>query len=174
MEGPGCCPALRFLMVVGFFFFHACLPQNTRLRFATGNPFALRQRMKAAAFCLSVAGCVSPPVRQALSDDALQRAFGARLIINTQLGAVVLAEIELGQITVKMLFADVLVGANHPTLEDREEAFQRIGVDLVARLAFANILLGMIDAFMGCDRASELVELRAVGCAGCYRDRRWR
>src|SRR5476651_2072776 len=61
-----------------------------------------------------------------------------------------------------MLLATVLIRANHAALEHGEVAFERVGVDLVAALAFANIRLGVIDAFVSRDRASELVGLRSV------------
>lgn len=90
----------------------------------------MRQRMKPRACCLTVLGFVRPPISKALAVDALQGQIGAASIVNAQLGAVGIAEIELVQVTLQVLFATVLVGANHAALEDRKGAFNRIGMDI--------------------------------------------
>lgn len=46
-----------------------------------------------------VLGCVSPPISEALPADALQVNIGTSGIIEAQFNAVVLAEIELGKVT---------------------------------------------------------------------------
>src|SRR5476649_2336447 len=101
-----------------------------------------------------VLGCVSPPIRQALSSNTLQGHIGAHIVGIAQLNAVVHAEIELCQIALQMLLAAMLVSANHAALEHRKEAFQRVRVD-----AIADVFLGMVNALMG--HASELVDLSA-------------
>lgn len=88
-------PSPSLLELIAIFLRHAWRPQNMRLYFATGNPLRFRQRINAAAIWLSVAGLISPPIRQALSDNAFNRFLGAHFIIDAQLGAIVLAEIEL-------------------------------------------------------------------------------
>ena len=80
----------------------------------------LRQRMKALAFCLSVRGFVRPPIRQALASDALKQFVGASTVIHTKAATVVIAEIEFRQIAVKMLFANMVIGAVHAALENRK------------------------------------------------------
>ncbi len=69
------------------------------------------------------------------------------------------AEIELSQIALQVLFAAVLIGADHAALEHRKEAFQRVRVD-----AIADVFLGMVNAFMR--HAGELVDLGAIGMEG--------
>src|SRR4051794_3070065 len=51
-------------------------------------------------------------VGQSLALDAGQRAVGAGQIVDAELGARVVSEIELGEIAVEMLFLDVLVDAD--------------------------------------------------------------
>ena len=53
-------------------------------------------------------------------------AFSRVLVVHAELGAVAVAEIELRQIAVQMLFAAMLIDALHAALEDREEAFDRV------------------------------------------------
>jgi hypothetical protein len=50
---------------------------------------------------------VNPPIGQALADDALYGLLGALCIRHAQLGAVVVAEIKLRQITVQVLLVAV-------------------------------------------------------------------
>jgi hypothetical protein len=65
-------------------------------------------------------------------------------VINAELDAGVVAEIELCQVAVRMRLAHVLMDANQAALEDRKEAFKRVGVHVAAD----PFELGMIDAFM--------------------------
>ena len=51
---------------------------------------------------------ISRSVSQALSDRALKRDLGALSVIDPELGAGVLAEVEFGQIAVGVLFLDML------------------------------------------------------------------
>src|SRR5207253_994811 len=61
-------------------------------------------------------------VGQPLALRALDGTFGAHGIIDPEPHAVALPKIELCQITVKMLFAAMLVGAHHAAFEDRKDA----------------------------------------------------
>lgn len=78
---------------------------------------------------------------------------GPLSIVDTEFLAVVLPEIELGQIAVDMTLFDALIDADQPALEDREEAFKGVGVHVVAR----PLEFGMIDGLMLGDRRSEVV-----------------
>jgi len=69
------------------------------------------------ACCLMDLGCVSPPIRQALSANSLQGDFGARCVVIAQLDAVIGAKIELGQVALQVLFTAMLVGPDHAALE---------------------------------------------------------
>ena len=91
---------------------------------------------------------MSRSICEALADDATDRTFGALLIIDAEPNAVVIAEIELRQITVKVLLRTVLVDALHAALEDAEHAFDRIGVDRNA-VFVADVFTGRVaDGFM--------------------------
>lgn len=113
-----------------------------------------------------VLGCVNPPICQALPADALEGLGRALVIINAQRNAVIGPEIKLSQIALQVLFAAMLVGANHAALKDREKALQRVGMDF-AVLALADIFLVVVNALMGRDGQRELVSACAVGMEGC-------
>jgi hypothetical protein len=51
--------------------------------------------MNAAAFCLSVSGLHSPPIRQALPDDAFQSDISAHVVADPEAGAVGHTEVKL-------------------------------------------------------------------------------
>jgi hypothetical protein len=87
---------------------------------------------------------VSCFVGQTLSFDTLKRDSGALSVVNTKLGAIILAEIKFSQVTIKVLFIDVLIDANQAMFENRKEAFKGVGMNVPAR----PFKLGMIDAFM--------------------------
>ena len=58
---------------------------------------------------------------------ALQGTRGAGNVIHAKFFAVAVAEIELGQIAVKVRFADMLIHAINAAFEDREKAFDGVG-----------------------------------------------
>ena len=87
-------------------------------------------------------------IGQPLALDACKRDVGALNVIDAKLGAGVLPEIKLGQIAIKMLGIDVLVNADDAALEDRKEAFERVGVNVAAR----PFILGMVNRSRGSPR----------------------
>ena len=94
--------------------------------------------------CLIVSGEISLLIGQPLALSAFDGAFGPHGVVHTQLFPVVHSEIELAQITLQMLFAAMLIGANHPTLEHAEKALKRIGMDK-AMGGVTDVFLGVID-----------------------------
>ena len=70
-------------------------------------------------------------IGQPLSNDALER-FGGPLVIRDLAGVV--AEIELAEIALKVLRADVLVDASEPALENREVVFDHLGSGIAAHI----------------------------------------
>ena len=60
----------------------------------------------------------SPPIGQTLTASSLDRAAGALGVVNPELDAVRIAEIELREVAVQMLFAAVLINADHAALEN--------------------------------------------------------
>ncbi len=82
-----------------------------------------------SSFLLSVTGFTNPPIGKALiaaPGKKILRVFGIR---DLELGATVIAEIELFKVTVKMGFAAMLVNAVHAGFEDREHVLNGVGVD---------------------------------------------
>ena len=59
---------------------------------------------------------------------------GASQIRHSQCNTVIISEIKLSQITVKMLFAAMLINALYPALKDAEKAFNRVRVNLAAHI----------------------------------------
>src|SRR5438445_13639056 len=64
---------------------------------------------------------------------------------NVVVEAVIVAELELRDIQVKVLFADVVEGANNPALEDAPEAFNRIRMDCTDNV----LVLGVVNGLVG-------------------------
>jgi hypothetical protein len=60
-------------------------------------------------------------IGQPLAFRALDGALGAKIIVHTNANAVVVAEIELGQITMKVLLAHVEIAPVNSALQNREE-----------------------------------------------------
>src|SRR5258708_2395877 len=100
--------------------------------------------MKARICCARCLGFTSPSIGEALPLDALERNLGAHGIVDAEFCAVRISEIELGQVTVQMLFAAMLVSASHAATEDREHAFDRVRMHGAANILAA----AMVDAFV--------------------------
>jgi len=60
------------------------------------------------AFCLSVRAFTNPPVGQALSTDATKQFGDAHRVVDPERDAVRVAEIELGEVAVKVSLADAV------------------------------------------------------------------
>ena len=71
-------------------------------------------------------GLSRPSVGKSLAFDALHRFDGTAGIVDVQLGAVVVPERELVQISLKLLFSAVLVNIDHAALEHAEKTFDRV------------------------------------------------
>ena len=75
-------------------------------------------------------------IGQPLADHAREQPVGTIGIIAAGGDAVGVAEIELGEVAVKVLFGAPLIDAAHPAFEDAEEAFDGVSVN-VATAIFA-------------------------------------
>ena len=71
----------------------------------------------------------SRSIGQTLALDAIQGFGCPLLIVNAEPDAVVVAEVELRQVAVQVLFLAVLIDAAHPSLEHAEVAFDGVGMD---------------------------------------------
>ncbi len=89
-------------------------------------------------------------ISKPLAFDAEQRAIGARYIVDAQLDPVGVAEVEFGQITMKVALGTMLVHADHAALEDRVVAFDGVGVDFHASFAVsvAPLAARMVNSVM--------------------------
>jgi hypothetical protein len=67
----------------------------------------------------------SPPIGQTLTASSLDRATGALGIVNPELDAVRIAEIEFGEVAMQVLPTAMLVDADHAALEDAEGNLRR-------------------------------------------------
>jgi hypothetical protein len=88
------------------------------------GPGPRRQIRKARASGRGVLGFVNPPIGAALAVHAAGGQHGAGIIVNAELGAVVVAEGEFVRIALQVLLAAALVNINQPAREDAEEGFQ--------------------------------------------------
>jgi hypothetical protein len=68
----------------------------------------------------------------------------ALTVIDAKPRAGVVPEIELGQVPLEMLAVDVLIGADQPALEDRKEAFEGVGMNVIPR----PLVFGVVNAFV--------------------------
>src|SRR5207248_7807780 len=88
------------------------------------------------------------------------RCLSPRRIINAEANAVAVPEIELGEITVQMAVATMLINSAHAAFEDREEALNGVG----ARLAAHPFAASMHDVIVPSELATDTaIELRLVG-----------
>ena len=71
-------------------------------------------------------------IRQTLAGRAFDRDGLALHVVDAKLGARVLAEIELGQIAVQMLFAAVLINTDHAALKDAVISLDGVGIYFVS------------------------------------------
>jgi len=117
----------------------------------SGSPLSERDRVVDGL--LATSSFVGEPL--ALCAD--ERAVGASFVVDAELDAVVVAEIEFGQIPINVFPIDVLIDTDQAALEDGEEAFERVGMNVIPDV----LALGMIDAGMLPDEMT--VDGRAVG-----------
>ena len=88
-------------------------------------------------------------VSQPLTHDALQRDVGALFIFDPESLPVAVSEIELGHIAMQVALCAVLVDALHAALEDAEEAFDRVRVDLATALLAATVVDVLVVGNLG-------------------------
>lgn len=92
----------------------------------------------------STSPLVSCLIGEPLADDAGQDLIGAALIVHAQRHTMIVPEIELRKIAMQVLFGAMLISAAHAALENREVAFDSVGVDFAANV----LTLAMIDRVM--------------------------
>jgi hypothetical protein len=83
---------------------------------------------------------VSRPVRETLAFNALHSKRRTFPIVHTEGNAVIVAEIKFREIAMQMLLIAMLIDAAHTALEDREVAFGRVGMHIVADVFAAGMM----------------------------------
>src|SRR5580693_7722031 len=100
--------------------------ETAHIAFVYSAFFSAFRLCRLLPYGLSVISCsISKP----LADDTLHRSRGTFHVIYAEPNAIAIAEIVLGEITMQMLLAAMLVDALHAALENREIAFNRVGGD---------------------------------------------
>jgi hypothetical protein len=84
-------------------------------------------------------------IHRPLAFDALDRFGGAQRVDHTECDPVRIAEVELGEIAVKVLFGAVLIDALDATLEDLVVAFNGVGCNDFVALAADVFVFRVVD-----------------------------
>ena len=88
-------------------------------------------------------------VSETLAFGTDQSLIRASSIIEAEFDAVVISEVEFGEIPFQVRFADMEVTAVDATLQDGEEALDRVGVGFVPDILFLGMVDGLVSAFEG-------------------------
>lgn len=86
----------------------------------------------------------SRSISQPLADDAPNGTLGPLNVVNAECDTIAIAEIEFGEITVKVFLADVLINAVDATLQDREVIFGSIGRGVAANVFVLRMVHGAV------------------------------
>src|ERR1051325_10164381 len=86
---------------------------------------------------------VSLSIGEPLAGCATDPQPGPLDVIEAELDAMRIAEIKLGQIAVQVRGRDMMVGADHAALEDREIALNRVGVGVAAYILLDRVIDGV-------------------------------
>jgi hypothetical protein len=100
----------------------ACCASSSGLGFLLASRVTLGLRQAHSA-----SNC---PIRQPLADHAQKKLLGALLVSPSVRLAMVVPEIKLGYVALKVVMAAMLIDALHAALEDREEAFDGVTVNV--------------------------------------------
>jgi hypothetical protein len=87
---------------------------------------------------------MSRSLSEPLADYAANCAIGALYIVDAERDPVAVAEIEFGEIAVKVFLADVLIDAVDSALQDREVIFGGIGRDIAANVFLLRVVHGAV------------------------------
>src|SRR5438552_5067065 len=102
----------------------------------------------------------SRSIGEPLSLGTDQGACRAVEIIDAERGAVVVPEIELGEVAVKVRLANVEIAAVNPALQNRKEILGGVGVGVASHV----FVLAVRDSFMAGEQAADMpVVVRLVG-----------
>jgi hypothetical protein len=88
-------------------------------------------------------------IGQSLALEALQGNFGPLYVIDAEFCASVHAEIEFGQVPMKVLLVHVLVDSNQAALENRKVTFKGVGMNVAARPLKLRVIDRLVLRFVG-------------------------
>lgn len=80
----------------------------------------LAESIQLPRFCLCVRASANPPIDQALAADLREGAIGAHGVGNAKARTIGMAEIELGEISLEVRFADAVERPDDAAFQDRE------------------------------------------------------
>lgn len=140
--------------------FGLMLPSNGNINWSGSGSSSrgFRHRLGGSEPGLSRPSATSRFIGEALPPHAHKRQFGALGVLDAQLGAGVMTEVELAQITPKMGFRNVMIYADDAPLQDAEIPLHGVGVDgailtrdiLAARVSDA-AMVGVVPAEVAID-----------------------
>jgi hypothetical protein len=105
----------------------------------------------------SVTNC---SVDQPLTFGADQSQIGTRRIFDPEPRTVGIAEVEFRQIPLQVGFAHMEVAAENPALQDGEEPFHGVGVDVVPGVFLGGVVYGLV---LGKSTAGANIDVGLVG-----------
>jgi hypothetical protein len=98
---------------------------------------------------------MSRSIGEPLSDDTPERAIGPLYVINYERNPLVVAEVELAQIPLQMLLADVMIDAIDAAFQDREISLDRVGVGVATDILFCRVIHSLMAGEALADRCIE-------------------
>lgn len=87
---------------------------------------------------------MSCPISEPLPNDTLERVIGAGNVVNAQGNAVVVPEIELGQIPLKMRLGNVMIDTDDTALHDREIALDGVGMRVATNILANSVVHSLV------------------------------
>jgi hypothetical protein len=111
--------------------------------------------------CLGAHFPTSRSIGEPFADYAAKRAIGAFSVIDAERNAVVMPEIEFGEVAMQMFLADVLIDTVDPSLQDRKVPFSSIGVGIASYI----FVLGMNDCLVAGEFLADLPIDAALVCS---------
>jgi hypothetical protein len=113
---------------------------------------------------------MSRSIGEPLSDDTPERAIGPLYVINSERNPLVVAEVELAQIPLQMLLADVMIDAIDAAFQDREISLDRVGVGVATDILFCRVIHSLMAGEALADRCIEAAlvsaQIRLSGASG--------
>lgn len=119
-------------------------------------------------------GPVKASIGQPLALGALQRQRSPLGIVDPKPRPAGVPEIEFVRIPLQVLFAAMLVNADHATLEDREISFDAVGRDIAPRIFASGVIYRLVfgEAFPDRDTLLRFVGMEFAFVGRVFKDER--